>query len=494
MSEIKLERGVWQLDESKPLGPAGGFGEVFRGSGEGGDVAIKRLKMTASAAAHREMNIGKLLASRTLKNVVPVLDYGQDADTDRYYLVMPVCEYSLQDYATKKSVLTWDEAKAAALDIIAGLTEVGDIVHRDLKPANVLWLDGRWQLADFGIAKFVEDSTSLETLRRALTPSYAAPEQWLLEPPTRATDIYALGCILHALLNGEPPFRGDNDKLRHAHLHAAPPDLNGMPLRLNGLVNTMLRKSPGSRPTLERCATVINEVADKPQRASNLALAAVGNLVSQAEAAEEAKKRAEEVTRLARQAQAMEAMADLKKMIGWLFSEIEASSESVKREKLAVQLGPAHLSYAEPEPINLSQLSGAPPPNKQWDIIAFSMLKLRSQIERYRQEESPTYTFSATLMFSTAPNDTTFRWREVSFWGMNSPSYETPFAVSPRDRDFDLAMGRGMHVVSIAHGPLTIDAEDEGDFQDRWLTIFAKSADKKFRHPGQMPPPANFFK
>ncbi len=164
----------------------------------------------------------------------------------------------------------------------------------------------------------------------------AAPEQWLLEPPTRATDIYALGCILHTLLNGEPSFRGDNDKLRHAHLHAAPPDLNGMPLRLNGLVNTMLRKSPGSRPTLERCATVITEVADKPQRASNLALAAVGNLVSQAEAAEEAKKRAEEVTRLARQAQAMEAMADLKKMIGRLFSEIEASSESVKREKLAV--------------------------------------------------------------------------------------------------------------------------------------------------------------
>ncbi len=122
------------------------------------------------------------------------------------------------------------------------------------------------------------------------------------------------------------------------------------------------------------------------------------------------------------------------------------------------------------------------------------MLKLRSQIERYRQEESPTYTFSATLMFSTAPNGSTFRWREVSFWGMNSPSYETPFAVSPRDRDFDLAMGRGLHVVSIAHGSLTIDAEDEDDFQDRWLTIFAKSADKKFRHPGQMPPPSSFFK
>ena len=146
----------------------------------------------------------------------------------------------------------------------------------------------------------MEDSTSLETLRGSLTPPYAAPEQWLLEPPTRATDVYALGCILHTLLNGNPTFLGDNEKLRDAHLHASPPDLNGMPLRLNGLVGTMLRKSAGSRPTLERCARVIEEVTDKPQRASNLALAAVGSLVSQAEAAGEAKRRAEEATRKAR--------------------------------------------------------------------------------------------------------------------------------------------------------------------------------------------------
>ncbi|MDM3788590.1 protein kinase, partial [Proteus mirabilis] len=78
--------------------------------------------------------------------------------------------------------------------------EVGDIVHRDLKPGNILRHEERWKIADFGIAKFVEDSTSLETLREALTPSYAAPEQWLGQRPTSATDIYALGCIIHALV------------------------------------------------------------------------------------------------------------------------------------------------------------------------------------------------------------------------------------------------------------------------------------------------------
>jgi len=52
-----------------------------------------------------------------------------------------------------------------------------------------------WKIADFGIAKFVEDSTSLETLRNSLTPAYAAPEQWQLQRPTSATDIYSVGVL-----------------------------------------------------------------------------------------------------------------------------------------------------------------------------------------------------------------------------------------------------------------------------------------------------------
>ncbi|KRB16386.1 hypothetical protein ASD99_08445 [Mesorhizobium sp. Root695] len=494
MAEIKLERGAWQLDEGKPLGSPGGFGEVFRGSGQDGEVAIKRLRLTASAAAHREMNIGKVLADRKLKNVVPVLDYGQDADSDRYYLVMPLCDYSLQDVVAKKGVLSWDEAKAAALDIIAGLMEVGDIVHRDLKPGNVLWYDDRWQIADFGIAKFVEDSTSLETLRGSLTPPYAAPEQWLGEPPTRATDVYALGCILHALLNGKPPFSGDVDTIRRAHLSAQPPELDGMPARLNGLVHNMLRKSSASRPNLERCAKVIEEVIDKPQRTSNLALVAAGNLVSQAEAAAEAKQRAEEAARRARTALANEAIADLRTILARLFGEIESSSESARRERLAISLGPAHLSFSEPEHATTGRLQGAPAYDNGWDIAAFATIKLRSAIERYSASDAPIYTFGASLVFASTPKDDEFRWREMSFWGFNSASESTPFALTPADRDFQVALSNVSGMVSLAHGPLAIDAEDEEAFQDRWLTLFAKSAQKKLRNPGQMPLPPSFFK
>lgn len=94
---IRLPGGEWECDDSKALGQAGGFGEVFIGTGECGDVAIKRLKISADQAAHRELKIGQQLMKNTFAHVVYVLDAGQDFESDRYFLVMPVCEFSLQD-------------------------------------------------------------------------------------------------------------------------------------------------------------------------------------------------------------------------------------------------------------------------------------------------------------------------------------------------------------------------------------------------------------
>lgn len=136
--------------------------------GPDGPVAIKRLHISAAEAAHRELSIGKTLASKTFDHVVPVLDYGQDADSDRYFLVMPLCDESLQDKLLREGPLPWETAQPIILDIISGLREVEGITHRDLKPGNVLLHEGRWKIADFGIAKFVEDSTSLWTAPRSL--------------------------------------------------------------------------------------------------------------------------------------------------------------------------------------------------------------------------------------------------------------------------------------------------------------------------------------
>ncbi|HET9652765.1 MAG TPA: serine/threonine-protein kinase, partial [Usitatibacter sp.] len=89
------------------------------------------------------------------------------------------------------------------------------VVHRDLKPGNIL-VDrtGQVKLLDFGIAKLVEpdggEDTAGELTRlggRMMTLRYAAPEQLAGDGITTATDIYALGVVLHELLTGVSPYR-----------------------------------------------------------------------------------------------------------------------------------------------------------------------------------------------------------------------------------------------------------------------------------------------
>jgi serine/threonine protein kinase len=230
------------------LGPPGGFGAVFRGRGaDGTAVAVKRLQ---SAYQTREMRIADFLLGHGLAHVIPILDAGFDPDAGTNFIIMPIAETSLQQYIAKTAALGETQVLEILTAIATGLDEIGDIIHRDLKPGNILLHEGVRKVADLGLARFAEAATSMNTMREALTAPYAAPEPWRGERPTKATDVYALGCIMFPLVHGAPPFAGpEASDYSFQHQFVAAPGLKASS-HLKRLAAACLAKAPELRPSV----------------------------------------------------------------------------------------------------------------------------------------------------------------------------------------------------------------------------------------------------
>jgi serine/threonine-protein kinase len=137
-----------------------------------------------------------------------------------------------------------------------------DLLHRDVKPANILLShpgsgDQRILLADFGIARWVNDISGLtETNMTVGTVSYAAPEQLMGAHLDGRADQYALAATAFHLLTGSPPFQHSNPAVVISqHLSASPPAIGAHRPELSA-VDPVLAKAMSKDPKdrFERCA------------------------------------------------------------------------------------------------------------------------------------------------------------------------------------------------------------------------------------------------
>ena len=251
----------------------GGMGSVWRARRDDGRfegvVAVKFVNTgwIGQAGEERFRTEGKLLAKFDHPNIARLLDAGLLEDAQPYLLLEYVQGDPIDAYCARNA-LGVEERVRLFLDVLAavGHAHTHLIVHRDLKPANIfITQDGTVKLLDFGIAKLIDRDNPSAALTQSglgpLTPQYAAPEQWLAQPVTTATDIYALGLVLYVCLTGTHPVpsntRSSAELIRtvltqepaRASSIAAGAGIEPRALRgdLDNILSKALKKSPSER-------------------------------------------------------------------------------------------------------------------------------------------------------------------------------------------------------------------------------------------------------
>lgn len=203
--------GRWRLQEE--IG-RGGMAVVYRAVAEGGAegqvAALKVLTLGSLAQLGRERFLHEQQALLRLRHacIAALYDAGVCADGTPW-LAMELVEGEPVDHWCRRQGLD----AAACVRLLLQVCEALDcshrnlVVHRDIKPSNVMVDgDGRVRVLDFGIARTLDgDQARTRTQLHALTPEYAAPEQFSGAPPSTAIDVYGAGALLYKLLTGIPP-------------------------------------------------------------------------------------------------------------------------------------------------------------------------------------------------------------------------------------------------------------------------------------------------
>ena len=239
-------------------------------------VAIKVLDQEVSAQIGPERFAREIEIAARLQHphILPLYDSGSARGL--LYYVMPLVEgESLRDRLDREKQLSQEEAVRIITEVASALSYAHShgVVHRDIKPENILLSGGTAVVADFGIARAVDESEQSLTKTGTVigTPAYMSPEQ-----ATGATQIdgrsdqYSLACVLYELLVGQPPFTGPTAQAiiaRHSLDMVSPPSIMrpGIPDAMEDALLKGLAKVPA-----DRFATTIMfaEAIAVPSRAS----------------------------------------------------------------------------------------------------------------------------------------------------------------------------------------------------------------------------------
>ena len=236
----------------------GGMGEVY----EAEDLDLGRrvaLKFIAPELAADPENLKRFereaRSAAALNHPHIATLYAFERDGGRPFISMELVPGESLRARIRRGRLSMTESIAIMRDVAGALATAHrrGIVHRDIKPENLMFdEDGRVKVMDFGLARAVLASQLTMTGTTLGTAGYMAPESLRGQAGT-ASDVFALGVVLHEMLAGELPFAGDTPLALMFTIANEPP----RPLRearpeapeeLERLIARLLEKDPARRP------------------------------------------------------------------------------------------------------------------------------------------------------------------------------------------------------------------------------------------------------
>ncbi|MFG3699731.1 protein kinase [Micromonospora sp. NPDC047620] len=245
----------------------GGMSEVYRAHDEvlERDVAVKVLVAADPSARRRIQAEAKAAARLSHPNVTAVHDYGESLLFDRYapFVVMELLSGRTLAQRLAAGPLPPRDALRVCAEVAAalGAAHAEGLVHRDVKPENVVLTPTGAKVVDFGIAA-VAGTPEIDFEGRLLgTPAYLAPERLAAGEVLPASDVYALGLLVHQALAGRLPWHSETQiGMLRAHAYAVPgplPEVDGVPPEVGRLYRRCLAKDPGDRPSAAEAARVL---------------------------------------------------------------------------------------------------------------------------------------------------------------------------------------------------------------------------------------------
>jgi hypothetical protein len=229
----------------------GGGGVVYSAFDQGAQlrVAIKLLNAAgwsgprSADQLYRELRFGRSIQHPNVCRIYDVFEAQGQCLLVMEYASAGTLRASLRGSGADRPL---EDKLADARGVIAGLAAIhrAGLVHRDFKPENILRMaDGRLVVSDFGLTRELGQATV--TTHLAGTPGYLAPESLTGIKESQASDVWALGVVLHEILEGCRPEWGNPRKV--AGLRSGK-KVEPRHEALSALCRLCLEPDPGRRP------------------------------------------------------------------------------------------------------------------------------------------------------------------------------------------------------------------------------------------------------